>query len=117
MVIQTNTLIFTNLNPQVFEKACTVLKEKLDAYGHLEKLVALKSFGRILCVFNDTKVAIQIKEDLHKSNLLGIYLGVYFGQHTDLNCLDPEAGKRLNLLQVPEQERNFLLSPPGSPVY
>ena len=29
--------------------------------------------------------------------------------------MDPEQGKRLNLLQVPELERNFLLSPPGSP--
>jgi Calcipressin len=53
---------------------------------------------------------------MHKVTLLGMQVGVYFGQHTDLNQLNPEQGKRLNLLNVPELERNFLISPPGSPV-
>eukprot|EP00842_Homolaphlyctis_polyrhiza_P005734 jgi/Hompol1/6161/HPOL_004848-RA len=69
----------------------------------------------MLAVFDNTQLAMNIKTSLHKSSFLGLELRIYYGQHTDLCYLDPEAGKRLNLLKVPETERNFLLSPPGSP--
>ncbi|KAJ3273246.1 hypothetical protein HDV01_004604 [Terramyces sp. JEL0728] len=35
--------------------------------------------------------------------------------HTDLNWLNPEPSIRMSYLNIPEPERNFLLSPPGSP--
>ncbi|KAL2916323.1 hypothetical protein HK105_204079 [Polyrhizophydium stewartii] len=114
--IATNTLVITNLLPEAFEAQGQPVREMLQqTYGSLAKLVILKSFGRMLAVFSDTFVAQRAREDLHKSDFQGREMRVYFGQHTDLNHLDPNAGMRLNLLQVPETERNFLLSPPGSP--
>lgn len=59
---------------------------------------------------------------LHHNPILGPSVGVYFGEHTDRSHIpSPTAGHDLsNLassshLKVPEPERNFLLSPPGSP--
>nr|KAJ3420393.1 Calcipressin-1 [Polyrhizophydium stewartii] len=109
--IATNTLVITNLLPEAFEAQGQPVREMLQqTYGSLAKLVILKSFGRMLAVFSDTFVAQRAREDLHKSDFQGREM-----RHTDLNHLDPNAGMRLNLLQVPETERNFLLSPPGSP--
>ncbi|KAI8930342.1 Calcipressin-domain-containing protein [Entophlyctis helioformis] len=114
--IATNTLILTNLTPEAFEQQGQAVRDLLQqSYGSLARLVILKSFGRMLAVFADTHVAMRAKTELHKTQFQNKELRVYYGQHTDLNQLDPNAGVRLNLLQVPEIERNFLLSPPGSP--
>jgi hypothetical protein len=114
-MIKTNTLIFTNLTPDIFNDNNTVIRDVLQPYSHLERLVAIKSFGRILAVFNDTNVAIQIKTTLHLTKLPGhdFIMGVYYGQHTDLHQLNQENNS--NNLRVPELQKNFLISPPGSP--
>lgn len=69
-----------------------------------------------LGVFNETLVAVEIKKTLHNSVFKSSVLKVYFAQHTDLSSIDSENKTiSLDLLKVPELERNFLLSPPGSP--
>ncbi|KAJ3310521.1 carbohydrate-binding module 1 protein [Boothiomyces sp. JEL0838] len=134
--VATNTLIITNVSPQCFENHGELIKKLLEPYGHLEKLIVLKSFGRLLAVFDDTFISQKIKHELHKTKFegklnfiwendhltcryviikTGKEIRVYFGMHTDLNWLNPEPSIRMNYLNIPEPERNFLLSPPGSP--
>ncbi|KAJ8323754.1 hypothetical protein O5D80_007642 [Batrachochytrium dendrobatidis] len=114
--IATNTLVFTNLALEAFDNQGHALRnELLSKYQHLIKLVILKSFGRMLAIFAETATAVQIKKDLHKTQFLNYELRVYYGQHTDLSQLGLDGKMKQTLLSVPQLERNFLLSPPGSP--
>ena len=79
MTVETNTLIFTGLPERVFLEDGKPLKELLDPYKSLQKMVLLKSFGRVLCVFGDTLKAINIKNTLHKTSFLDKTMLVYYG--------------------------------------
>ncbi|KAH6564227.1 hypothetical protein BASA50_007361 [Batrachochytrium salamandrivorans] len=114
--IATNTLVFTNLSSDAFDAHGRALRQLLaDNYGQLRKLVILKSFGRMMAIFAETSAAVKAKEVLHKTEFLGMELRIYYGQHTDLSQLNPDGTMLQQLLQVPVSDRNFLLSPPGSP--
>ncbi|KAJ3277213.1 hypothetical protein HK104_003550 [Borealophlyctis nickersoniae] len=95
-VVATNTIILTSLPPHAFD----------NGGAHIRKLV--EQFGPV-------SHAVRAKSALDRTQFLGQQLRVYFGEHTDTDLLNPEEGKNLNYLRVPEIEKNFLLSPPGSP--
>ncbi|KAI9004803.1 Calcipressin-domain-containing protein [Gaertneriomyces semiglobifer] len=117
-VIATNTLILTNVPPRVFltDDGIANVKATLEKFGDLKAVVPLKTFGRILVVYAATASAQAARAQLQNSDSIGIDVGVYFGEHTDTTYLaDPNAGTNLSHLRVPDLEKNFLLSPPGSP--
>ncbi|KAI8583866.1 hypothetical protein K450DRAFT_296646 [Umbelopsis ramanniana AG] len=141
--IATNTLTIPDIPkeffecPQVFED----LRNFLQMYGPLHTFVAIKGFARIMAVYEETTSAIMAKSELDKTNVYWkkstesadleivqflaedeqppttlsddirhFLLRLYFGQHTNIN---PDSSTVL--LQVPELEKNWLISPPGSP--
>ncbi|KAJ3071613.1 hypothetical protein HDU98_005051 [Podochytrium sp. JEL0797] len=116
----TNTLLFTNLHHSVFESSGSELRslvERNGGRGHIVRFIPITSFFRFLVVFDSPETAAIVKQELHGTDFLGQKtVRVYFGDNTDSNHLmNPNAGNTMNLLQVPPLEKNFLLSPPGSP--
>ncbi|CAG8441444.1 9080_t:CDS:2 [Acaulospora colombiana] len=97
-VIATNTLILTDLGREFFLPANHAsLQNHLEQYGAIYKFVPIKSFNRILVVFFQTSDAKIAKAQIER--------------HTPIS--DEFEGSRF--LNVPEMERNLLISPPGSP--
>ncbi|TPX57172.1 hypothetical protein PhCBS80983_g04019 [Powellomyces hirtus] len=143
--VATNTVIITNLAPWAFQDGGAKVKASLEQYGTVTQFVLLKSFARVLAVFRKTADAQRARRELEKGNNFGADVRLYFGevgngkrvsghiepynvrttrlirlffslQHTDTtHLLDPSLGTHIDHLRVPELEKNFLLSPPGSP--
>ncbi|KAI9193435.1 Calcipressin-domain-containing protein [Polychytrium aggregatum] len=115
--IQTNTLIFTNLEPEAFLDGGEALVAFVQSAVETKpvRLTPLKSLNRFLMIFESSDIASMVRESLHKTDFLGKRLMVYYGQQSDINTLSTGESVKINLLQVPKIERNFLLSPPGSP--
>ncbi|TPX50591.1 hypothetical protein SeLEV6574_g00799 [Synchytrium endobioticum] len=109
----TNTLILVNIPPDAYAQNACIVREKLQRYGLVRKLALLPSFSRILAIYERTGDAAIARRDLHLTRLCGgeTTIKVYFGEHTDLHMLTQPP----TMLQVPHAEKNFLLSPPGSP--
>ncbi|KAJ3158011.1 hypothetical protein HDU89_000393 [Geranomyces variabilis] len=117
--LATNTLIITNLSPAAFATpdAQQTVRAACERYGPLSQFVPLKAFGRALVVYKRTADAQSARRLMHETDVVaGSRVRVYFGQHTDTShLLDPSLGTHIDHLRVPALERNFLLSPPGSP--
>ncbi|KAJ3156767.1 hypothetical protein HDU86_003533 [Geranomyces michiganensis] len=115
--LATNTIIITNLSPAAFSAAAeTTTRAACERFGSLSQFVPLKAFGRALVVYKRTADAQQARRLMHETDVSGSRVRVYFGQHTDTSrLLDPALGTHIDHLRVPALERNFLLSPPGSP--
>ncbi|KAJ3040176.1 Calcipressin-1, partial [Rhizophlyctis rosea] len=113
--LATNTLILANLAPQAFENEGSAVRVVLERFGRVVRLSLLKSFLRVVVVFDSTADSQHAKDALHMVEFLGRELRVYFGDHTDTTHLSNPSAQPLNFLRVPEPEKNFLLSPPGSP--
>ncbi|KAJ3175532.1 hypothetical protein HDU87_006195 [Geranomyces variabilis] len=115
--LATNTLIITNLSPAAFATAdAQQTRAACEHFGELSQFVPLKAFGRALVVYKRTADAQKARRLMHETDVAGSRVRVYFGQHTDTShLLDPSLGTHIDHLRVPALERNFLLSPPGSP--
>ncbi|ORY53654.1 hypothetical protein BCR33DRAFT_711033 [Rhizoclosmatium globosum] len=114
-ITPSNTLLFTNLHHTAFESRGAELRHIVEQYALTVRFIPITSFFRFLVVFESIEDAARVKEALHNVTFMGNKtLKVYYGEHTDNNHLmNPDAGQ--NLLRVPPLEKNFLLSPPGSP--
>ncbi|KAF9130241.1 carbohydrate-binding module 1 protein [Mortierella sp. 14UC] len=109
--LPTNTLIITNLEVPHFEKETMLkLKAKAESFGDIFYFAPIKSFYRVFVVYKATADAQRAKTGLHNTTFEGSTLRVYFGQHTE-TVIDPAS----RYLHPPELERNWLVSPPGSP--
>ncbi|KAG0053961.1 carbohydrate-binding module 1 protein [Gryganskiella cystojenkinii] len=109
--IATNTLTVTNLEADHFEKETMLkLKAKAESFGDVYYFAPIKSFYRVFVVYRSTFDAQRAKATLHNTEFEGTTLRVYFGQHTEIN-IDPSR----HYLHPPELEKNWLISPPGSP--
>ncbi|KAG0324581.1 hypothetical protein BGZ99_001645 [Dissophora globulifera] len=109
--LPTNTIIVTNLEAVHFEKDTMLrLKAKVETFGDVYYFAPIKSFYRVFVVYRSTFDAQQAKAVLHNTAFEGTSLRVYIGQHTEIN-LDPAT----RYLHPPELEKNWLISPPGSP--
>ncbi|KAF8933692.1 Calcipressin-domain-containing protein [Dissophora ornata] len=109
--LPTNTLIITNLEAHHFEKETMLeLKAKAESFGEVYYFAPIKSFYRVFVVYSSTFDAQQAKAQLHNTAFGGITIRVYYGQHTEINH-DPAS----RYLHPPELEKNWLISPPGSP--
>ncbi|CAG8787879.1 4060_t:CDS:2, partial [Cetraspora pellucida] len=110
-IIATNTLIITNVNQATFlPENLEKLKSQLEQCGTIYKFVPTKSFNRIFVTFYKTTDAKNAKELFDKSTFLEKTIRVYFGQH--ISIYETDKARHLN---VPELEKNWLISPPGSP--
>ncbi|KAI8376119.1 Calcipressin [Radiomyces spectabilis] len=120
--IATNTLLIPDIPKEVFQspEAICEIRELCATFGDLHQFIAMKSFRRFMVIYEDTLSSMRAKNALDRSwvtwtdNTCGVLepleIRVYYGQHSPLHS-DPA----LNQLQVPNMNRNFLISPPGSP--
>jgi hypothetical protein len=110
-------MIITGLAQSFFQpQVMSVLRDKIASCGEIHTWATLKSFGRVIAVFYTEDEAENVREACdglqipHPSAQEPTIIRVYRGTPTVLNPA-PE----LITLQVPHQEKNFLISPPGSP--
>ncbi|KAJ2719492.1 hypothetical protein GGI07_005190 [Coemansia sp. Benny D115] len=104
----TNSLVI--LFDQFTEQACDQVHQLLTEIGPLWHFATLKSFERCLAVFVHTGDAQEAVSRLHLSELSnGNTIKLYYSMHTT-----PTVGNG-GFLNVPEQEKLWLISPPGSP--
>ncbi|KAF9164425.1 carbohydrate-binding module 1 protein [Mortierella sp. AD011] len=109
--LATNTLTITNLEAEHFEEETMLkLKAKVESFGEVYYFAPIKSFYRVFVVYHSTLDAEQTKAQLHNTTFEGTTIRVYFGQHTEISE-DPAT----RYLHPPELEKNWLISPPGSP--
>ena len=80
-IIVTNTLIITNLDRGTFlPENLAELRDRLEQYGKIYKIVPIKSFNRILAVFyqiNDAKIA---KTYCDRVKFLDKNIRIYYGR-------------------------------------
>jgi hypothetical protein len=86
----------------------TELRETIDQHAKIHTWAPLKSFRRIVVSFFDAESAIQIRQTLDGSQIMGYRVRVYFGMNTPLNPSDQH-------LALPKSDRLFFISPPPSP--
>jgi hypothetical protein len=122
----TNTLILSSLPNEFFiPHICSLLLSLLNTYGPMVRWTPLPSVGRAVVVFEDIEGATLAKQGLDRlvlpfedSEVQGVeravdaddgtMLRAIFGPRTDPTT-EPET------LAVPTTDKNFLISPPGSP--
>ncbi|KAJ6546823.1 Calcipressin-domain-containing protein [Mycena capillaripes] len=120
---RTNTLAVTSIPKAFFQPLLlNVLRAHFASYGHINRWVPLPGFGRIIVVYtreDDAETAkihcdpIVLEQTQDRSQII---LHVYRADPNPLlpmesDDLIPEA----NYLRPPAIEKNFLISPPGSP--
>ncbi|KAF5344282.1 hypothetical protein D9758_012363 [Tetrapyrgos nigripes] len=121
---RTNSLAITQLPKGFFApQILSVLKRHFETYGEINQWVPLPFFGRILVVYYEEDSAEHAKRQCDPIVLKGtenrheISLRVY---RADPNPLVSRDSNELvipqeSYLHPPELEKNFLISPPGSP--
>ncbi|KAI9258482.1 Calcipressin-domain-containing protein [Sporodiniella umbellata] len=104
----TNCLVCPNVPVEFFEGDAMFLRlhDACAAHGPLVTFVPVKSFRRLLMVFQATADAMAAKTALDGTQVEGWTWRLYFGQHVH---------SEKSQLEVPAFERNLLISPPGSP--
>ncbi|KAJ2894711.1 hypothetical protein GGI21_005247, partial [Coemansia aciculifera] len=92
------------------EGACRELRARLEACGPLSHFASLPSFERCLAVFARTVDAQAAMRSLNLAMVLpNNKLRLFYSRHTSM------AQTRSAFLEVPVQEKLWLISPPGSP--
>ncbi|CAK5276168.1 unnamed protein product [Mycena citricolor] len=123
-VQRTNTLAVTSLPKTFFEpRLLDVLRSHFSTYGEINRWVPLPGFSRILIVYTREDDAESAK--IHSDPIVldetdgrdQITLRVF---RADPNPLLPTSDNDssipdVNYLRPPDLEKNFLISPPGSP--
>ncbi|KAJ7494421.1 Calcipressin [Mycena galericulata] len=120
---RTNTLAITSIPKEFFQPLLLdVLRNHFATYGHINRWVPLPGFSRIIVVYtreDDAETAkihcdpIVLEQTHDRSQII---LRVYRADPNPLLPMEsddvvPEA----NYLRPPALEKNFLISPPGSP--
>jgi hypothetical protein len=122
---QTNTLAVTSLPKSFFEPlVLQMLRDHFAAFGDINQWVPLQGFGRIIVVYESAHHAELAKRQCDPILIDGrndeenIVLRVY---RADPNPLIPRGEQKnawmphSSYLRPPPVEKNFLISPPGSP--
>jgi len=116
----TNTLIVTGISRSFFENPSIIstLERHFQWFGRLHSWAPLPNFGRIMVVYYDDEDAERTRRDFDSAALTHAHdwpesirsLRVYRADRTEIER-DPSE----HYLRPPEHEKNFLISPPGSP--
>jgi len=119
----TNTLVITKVPPALLSSAVTPsLKEFFERYGHIEAWVPLTGFERVVVVYADDASVEAAKEAMDHTLVEGFgdgssgsrsILRVYRAHPTPVESLGRH--RFPHYLPVPDTDKNFLISPPGSP--
>ncbi|KAH9948125.1 Calcipressin [Amylocystis lapponica] len=118
----TNTLVITQLPPAFFEPlALDALRNHFELYGPIYAWAPLKGFARIILVYYSEDDAEHAKLSCDclvvgpTANIAQTILRVYRADPTPIPSASTSTGYNNNFLRPPEIEKNFLISPPGSP--
>ncbi|SOV08301.1 uncharacterized protein UDID_00666 [Ustilago sp. UG-2017a] len=122
----TNTLILSNLPVEFFiPHICSLLLSLLNTYGPMVRWTPLPSVGHAVVIFEDSDGAATAKDGLDRlvlpfedSDVQGVERASDEDDGTILRAIfgpvtDPTAEPAT--LAVPTTDKNFLISPPGSP--
>ncbi|CAD5121638.1 DgyrCDS10130 [Dimorphilus gyrociliatus] len=105
-------LIVANVHKAVFTNAKIKahFEELFKLYSKETRFDYLPSLSRVRVEYDSEKNAEVAKNAYNKQNVLGNVVQVFYAKVAV--TIDRGGG---NFLQVPERERNFLISPPASP--
>ncbi|EIM82402.1 Calcipressin, partial [Stereum hirsutum FP-91666 SS1] len=114
---RTNTVWLTSLPPPFFHPvALAALRDHFESYGEIHTWAPIRSFARIMVVYMDEDEAESAKINCDgltiekTSETAEFVLRVFRGDPTP-TVVDPKG----RYLHPPALEKNFLISPPGSP--
>ncbi|KAL2872796.1 putative calcineurin binding protein [Aspergillus lucknowensis] len=114
----TNTLLITDLNDLTLFQPSSLasIRAQLESIAPLNSFSPLPSFRRIVCSFHNASDAIQARKLLDGESLLNrpVRTKIYFGEPTPLLGSD-ETGVKHKLLEAPQVDKLFFISPPPSP--
>ncbi|KAJ3213494.1 carbohydrate-binding module 1 protein [Dinochytrium kinnereticum] len=99
----TNSLIVANLAPHLFADEGQPIRESFRCFGKISHISLLPSLKRALIVFESASDAFTAKFEMDNQQMMG----------TEIRYVN--IAEDNGLLHVPDIEKNFLLSPPGSP--
>lgn len=114
-----NTLIITELhNLLVFQPAAlAAIREKITSIAALNSFSPLPSFRRIVCSFLTVEDAVKVRQLFETTKTVfdecGVRARIYFGEPTPIE--NTEEAKRKKLLEAPQSQKMFFISPPPSP--
>ncbi|KAI0034979.1 Calcipressin, partial [Vararia minispora EC-137] len=113
---RTNTLVLAQLPPPFFEPlVLTALRQHFEEAGQIHSWAPLRAFGRVILVYYDEEAAEAAKLGLDgividaTASTPQFTLRVFRGDPTPITAV-PDM-----YLHPPAIEKNFLISPPGSP--
>lgn len=114
----TNTLIITDLNDLLLFQpdALATIRAQLQSIAPLNSFSPLPSLRRIICSFYSAQDALHVRKLLDGASLLdrtSTRAKIYFGEPTPI--LDEEDALRPKLLEAPQLDKLFFISPPPSP--
>jgi hypothetical protein len=111
-----NTLLITQLEPDNFTgNRLGELRQHLEKYAgskestKIHQFIPLRSFGRIMVVFKHESDATRVKLALDHTTWYGKEIRVFFGESTPITSMGHQN------LMVPNNDKLWLISPPGSP--
>lgn len=112
-----NTLIITELLDMVLFQPSSLeaIRNQITVVARLNSFSPLPSFRRIICSFHSDEDAIAVRKMLEGTRLLNrnVRPRIYFGEPTPV--LSQEEAQRKRLLEAPQLDKLFFISPPPSP--
>ncbi|KAL4933425.1 putative calcineurin binding protein [Aspergillus undulatus] len=116
----TNTLLITDLNDlYLFQPSSLAsIRAQIESIAPLNSFSPLPSFRRIVCSFHNEDDAIRVRKLLDRESLLSrpVRTKIYFGEPTPLLESDESGtGIKHKLLEAPQVDKLFFISPPPSP--
>ncbi|TFK84018.1 Calcipressin [Polyporus arcularius HHB13444] len=117
---RTNTLVITRLPPHFFEPIIQeALKSHFSTYGPLYAWAPIRGLARVILVYfseEDAEMAKETNDGLiigEMNNTPEYVLRVYRADPTPIES--DETHEHNHYLRPPVNDKNFLISPPGSP--
>lgn len=91
------------------------IRNQITVVARLNSFSPLPSFRRIICSFHSDEDAIAVRKMLEGTRLLNrnVRPRIYFGEPTPV--LSQEEAQRKRLLEAPQLDKLFFISPPPSP--
>ncbi|KAJ3487080.1 hypothetical protein NLI96_g3778 [Meripilus lineatus] len=119
---RTNTLVITSLPPPFFDPPILeALRSHFALFGEIHTWAPISAFARAILVYY-----LEEPAEIAKEHCDGLVIGplpglpettirVYRADPTPIDDDDVNQGEGNRYLKPPEHEKNFLISPPGSP--
>ncbi|KAL5051498.1 Calcipressin-domain-containing protein [Aspergillus fruticulosus] len=115
----TNTLLITDLNDlYLFQPSSLAqVRQLIESIAPLNSFSPLPSFRRIVASFHNEDDAIRVRKLLDRESLLNrpVRTKIYFGEPTPLLETNDAGGIKHKLLEAPQLDKLFFISPPPSP--